>query len=218
MTNECIPVEALGTLETLPPDHPMRRHAETCPRCNAMAFAYAQFVQGDTVEGANPADADRRLDAFIAQHVERGPAVPVSGAPKHGRGRWFEMPSFRFAAAAAVLVLIAAAVMRWQPWAGDEIVYRGGSATGITVEAARPANDGTIELRWAAVPGADSYQVTILAADLSEVTRLPATTEARARFDPTTAPGSAYWQVSAMREGGVIANSAPEPVVVVTDE
>ena len=215
MTNECIPLEALGTLEALPPEHPMRRHAETCPRCSSLAFAYAEFVRAATIGGAKTADADVRLDAFISERVEgdRGQAVPISGAPRRGRGRWFELPSFRFAMVASALVLTAAVVLRWQPWSEGEIVYRGGEQGGITVDAPRSLDDGVIELSWGAFPGADAYQVTILGADLSERVRLTPQKDLSARFDPrAAAPGAAYWQVSALREGEVLTPSAPEPL------
>jgi hypothetical protein len=217
MTKDCIPLEALGTLDALPPDHPMRRHAATCPRCSSLLFAYESFVRADAVQGADAPEAERRLDAFITRRVQGGEPepAPVARAPKRGRGRWFELPAFRFAAAAVALVLIATVVARWQPWAPERIVYRGEGDAAIEVEPAQLLADGAFELRWTAVPGADSYRVTILGADLSELARLPLPNQVGARFDPKSlAAGqtAAYWRVEALREGGVIASSAPEPL------
>lgn len=217
MKNDCIPVEALGTLDALPADHPMRRHAATCPRCSSLLFAYAEFARAEDVEGADPADAERRLDAFIEREVERGRAgaAPVTGAPKPGRGRWFDVPVFRFAAVTAAIVLAAVVVWQWQPWGRDEIVYRsgaGGAAGAIAVETPRVLEDGALELAWSEVPGADAYEVALLGPDLAELALFPVRGATSLRVDATRAAGAAYWQVGALREGGVIANSAPEPL------
>jgi hypothetical protein len=217
MTNECIPMEALGTLEALAPDHPLRRHAATCPRCSSLLFAYAEFARATPVDGANPADADRRLDAFIAREVERHHAdpVPVSGAPRRGRGRWFDVPVLRLAAVTAAIVLVAAVVWQWQPWGGDEIVYRSGTGAAggaITVEAPRALEDGAAELAWSAVAGADVYEVMLLGPDLSELAVIPVRDATSVRVDRARMEGAVYWQVGALREGGLVANSAPEPL------
>ena len=37
----CIPVEGLGELEALSPEHPWRRHLADCPHCRALLAATA---------------------------------------------------------------------------------------------------------------------------------------------------------------------------------
>ncbi len=203
----CIPMEALGTLDALGPDDPMRRHVEQCPRCSAMRVAYREFVRADAPKSAHVRDADARLAAFIAERVE---GVEVSGAPHRARGRWFEMPTFRFAAAAAVMIVLAGAVAKWMQ-APDQDVLRGGPRIVLTLETPQALSDGTLALRWTSVPDADAYQVVLLRDDLSEVARMPATDQREFTLDRSTLPADAtHWQVTALREGAVATESSPE--------
>lgn len=208
----CIPMEALGTLDALGPEDPARRHVEHCARCSAMLVAYREFVRADAPGRALVHDADTRLAAFIAERIEGVPGVKTAaGAPRRPRGRWFEMPTFRFAAAAAAIVLIGVTVTRLLPRSSDEVVLRGDPHVVFSLEAPRTLPDGVIELKWAPVADADAYQVTILGIDLSEVLRVPATSDTRVTLNPGALPADATrWQVSALREGGVIAESLPE--------
>jgi hypothetical protein len=81
----------------------------------------------------------------------------------------------------------------------------------VTLEAPRVLSNGAIELSWTSVPDADSYQVVLLRDDLSEITRLPATSEQSATLDRASLPSDATrWQVAAFREGAVAAESTPE--------
>src|SRR5262245_59388866 len=120
--NECIPVDQLGTLKQLNADDPRRRHAESCPRCSSLLFAYEEFTKADQRADARVAEAEAHLARFIAQNVEETPPVRVSGAPRQGK-RWFEFSGLKMAAAVAAVLLVA--VIVWQPWQSKEIVYRG---------------------------------------------------------------------------------------------
>lgn len=203
----CIPMEALGTLDGLGPEDPRRRHAETCARCSAMWVAYREFIRAEAPRHARVDDADTRLAAFIQQRVE---GVTVVGGPRRTRGRWFEMPTLRFAAAAAVLVVAAVAVTQWLPDSNDTAV-RGGSRIVVTLEEPRALADGTVELKWTSVPDADAYQVVLLREDLTEIVRMPATGEHVMTLDRAGFPADATrWQVTALREGAVAAESTPE--------
>ncbi|HXV15095.1 MAG TPA: hypothetical protein VEC56_12885 [Candidatus Krumholzibacteria bacterium] len=204
----CIPMEALGTLDTLGPDDPRRRHVERCARCSAMLVAYREFLRADAPRNAHVGDADTRLAAFIKERIEGIEAT--AGAPRKPRGRWFEMPSFRFAAAAAVMVVIAGVVAQ-QMRGPDEPVVRGETRTVVTLDAPRVLADGAIALSWTSVPDADSYQVVLLRDDLSEIVRTPATHEQSLTLDRGSLPSDATrWQVAAFREGAVAAESTPE--------
>lgn len=210
--NECIPMEALGELDSLSPDDPRRRHVDRCPRCGALAFAYSEFMRTDPVAGAHVDDADTRLEAFIAARIAvRGAAAPTSG----GASRWFELLSLRpaWALAAAVLVLSSVAVLRWQPWRSDEIVYRGAPSSGISVGAPRDLGDGRVELTWSPVRGAESYVVMILSKDLGAIAARE-TTSASLVVDlgALASDGPAFLQVTALLDGDVIAESPPVPV------
>lgn len=206
--DECIPLEVLGTLGTLDAEDPRRLHIERCARCSAMLVAYREFVRADSPERAHVRDADKRLAAFIAERVE-GVETGV-GAPRRPRGRWFQLPTFRFIATTAALLFIAVAVTQFLPGSREGVVLRGGPHAGFSLEAPRVLDDGAIELGWAPVANADMYQVTILGTDLSEVFRMPATSETRVTLDTRTLSAEATrWQVTALREGGVVAESTP---------
>ena len=199
--DRCIPMEALGTLDALSPDDPMRRHAETCPRCSAAMTAYREFLRAESPRGADVHDADRRLARFITERVE-GVAQTQSA-----RFRW---PVMRWAVAAAVVV-VGATIVAKQMDRSDGTVLRGDERVELSTLAPRTLADGSVELSWDAVPDADRYQVTLLRKDLTEVARMVATTELRATLDRASLPSEAVsWQVSAFREGAVIVESAPQ--------
>jgi hypothetical protein len=207
---ECIPLEVLGTLDA---EDPRRLHIERCARCSAMLAAYREFVRADAPGRARMRDADARLAAFVAERVERGDAKytePVAGAPRPPRGRWLRIPAVRFVATTAVFLLIAVAVTQFLPDSKEALVLRGDPRAAFSLEVPRAQDDGTLELSWASVADADAYQVTILGDDLSEVFRLPATHDTRVSLDVGVLPAQATrWQVTALREGGVIAESSP---------
>lgn len=210
--NKCIPVERLGTLKQLPADDPRRRHAASCPRCSSLLFAYQEFIDAGVVEHANPAAADAHLARFIETHVEGAPPERVSGAPRRGRGRWFDRTFLRVAGAVAAIAVVAVVFVRWQPWEAKPIVYRGESAAQFTGLGAATAADGVVDLHWDRVKSADAYRVTILASDLSEITRLAPGPALSARFDarPGTSSAPYYWQVTALSEGAEILTSDPQ--------
>jgi len=208
--NECIPVDQLGTLKQLSADDPRRRHASACPRCSSLLFAFEAFVEADAADGANPVAAEMQLGRFITAHIEATSPERTSGSPRRSRGRWFERSPVNIAAVAAILVLTVV-VARWQPWQSKEIVYRGEASAQFTGLRATATADGTVELHWDAVKDADAYRVTILAQDLSEITRLSPGASLSARADARGMSGTPYyWQVTALLEGAEILTSDPQ--------
>ena len=206
--NECIPVEQLGTLKELREDDPKRRHAASCPRCSSLLFAFEEFTRASQRPGARVAEAEADLGRYISTHIEAAPAENVSGAPRHGRGRWFDFSFMKMVTVAAAAVLLAVVVVRWQPWESKSIVYRGEPSAQFSGLAAARSQDGSIDMHWNAVQGADAYRVTVLGKDLSEITRLaPA-----AALSAHVAPGgdAYYWQVTALAEGAEILTSDPQ--------
>ena len=202
----CIPMEALGTLDALGPGDPTRRHVEQCARCSALVVAYREFVRAEVPSGARVADADTRMAAFIAERVE---GVEATGGSRRPRGRWFEMPTFRWAAAAAVMAILAGTVAKWMQ-GSEQTAVRGDAHIVLTLETPRLVTDGAVELNWTSVPDADAYEVVLLRDDLSEVVRLPATSERELTLDRSAIPaGATHWQVTALREGAVAAESTP---------
>jgi hypothetical protein len=214
MMNECIPVDQLGTLKQASEDDPRRQHAASCPRCSSLLFAYEEFVRAneraDASEraGANVAEAEAALARFIAAHIEAAPGERIAGAPRPGRGRWFDFSLLRMTAALAAVVLVAVVLVRWQPWESRSIVYRGDQKAQFSGLSAARAGDGSVDLHWGAVPNADAYRVTILGADLTEITRLDPTPSLTARLG--AAEKGYYWQVTALEEGAEILTSDPQ--------
>lgn len=199
--DRCIPLEALGTLEALSPDDPIRRHSDACPRCSAALAAYREFLRADSPCGADVTDADRRLAAFINERVE--------GVEKSRRAP-FRIPTFRWAVAAAVIV-VGATIIAKQMDSSDRVVLRGEPRVELSVLAPRTLADGAVEFGWNAVPDADQYQVVLLRKDLTEVARMVPTTELRATLDRSSLPSDAVrWQVCALREGAIIVESTPQ--------
>ncbi|HET6348859.1 MAG TPA: hypothetical protein VFH88_07215 [Candidatus Krumholzibacteria bacterium] len=209
---DCIPVEMLGTLGQLPDDDPVRRHAATCPRCSARWFAYQEFVRAQSLEGADAEDADTRLARFIETHIEAAETAPVTGSPRRGRGRWFDVSWLRLGLAAVVLVVVAVTVWRWQPWVPKEPLYRGETSAHFTGLHAAAGTDGLIELTWDPVRNADAYRVTMLAQDLTEIEQLGPTPALSIRFDPSAdgVKPAWYWQVTALYQGGELLTSDPQ--------
>jgi hypothetical protein len=206
--NECIPVEQLGALKLLGEDDPRRRHAASCPRCSSLLFAYEEFVRADQRADASVAEAEAVLARFIATNIETAPAERISGAPRRGRGRWFDFSFMKMAAVSAAVVLMAVVLVRWQPWESKSIVYRGEPSAQFSGLAAARSADGNLDVRWNAVPNADAYRVTILGADLAEITRLDPAPALSARLVPGA--NAYYWQVTALQEGAEILTSDPQ--------
>lgn len=207
---ECIPLEVLGTLGTLDAEDPRRLHIEHCARCSAMLAAYREFVRADAPGRAPIRDADARLAAFIAERVEAEGTETGGGVARRPRGRWLHMPVFRFVVTTAAFLLVAVAVTRFLPDSSEELVLRGDPRAAFSLQPPRTQGDGALELAWEPVANADAYQVIILGTDLSEVVRLPVTRETRVSVDVGALPVEATrWQVTALREGGTIAESLP---------
>ncbi len=203
--NECIPVDQLGTLKQLNAEDARRRHAASCPRCSSLLFAYEEFVRANERADASVPEAEMHLARFIAEQVGESPSVRVSGAPRRGR-RWFDFSVLRISAAVAAVLLIA--VIFWQPWQSQEIVYRGEASAQFTGLRAIAAADGSVDVSWDVVKNADAYRVTILKQDLEEITRLEAGNALSVHLDSDMA--AYYWQVTALADGGEILTSDPQ--------
>ncbi len=201
----CIPMEALGTLDELAPDDPMRHHVASCPRCAAAMIAYREFVRVDVPHHANVRDADARLAEFIAARIERADTHAVSSP----RPRWFELRAWRVAAVAAAVAIVAVGVFNLLPKPEGSVV-RGVVREDFVVNAPRMLGDGRVTLSWKAVTDADAYRVVFLGDDLSEVHRTAATTELHVTVARDVMGAAATrWQVAALREGAVLVESAP---------
>lgn len=224
MTEKCIDIENIAEVLDLPVDDLRRRHLEECPRCSSILHSFQAFLKAEGVPGSDPADAEMRLSEFIISNFEKtstdpSMAVPVPGRPGflaeflHGL---FRRPVW----VVAVLVIVAAGMLWWQPWIQDQPVLRSTTPaeTGIPLDLAPPQalEDGSLRLAWQPFDGADSYEVRLYDGDLSELTRIGPLTKTTMVLTrsmlPAGVPAAMLWRVVALDEGDKIAASKLAPL------
>ncbi len=183
MTHRCPPAQDLARLLELPADDPRRLDAGGCPRCDAMLCALRAFLAGDpTIPRREQGAAERALARFIAQELVTTAPSKATRALRARAGRWRAMlggwTPARTAALAAASALAAVMVhvsrdgpdpgrlgQRTRGDAGD----LGGAAGGLILERPLTLPGGDLELRWAAVTGADRYVVELFDSALDTV-------------------------------------------------
>ncbi len=213
---DCIPIEQLAALDSLPADAPELRHVARCPRCRARRSALAEFTRPEVLPAeAHAAEAGARLDAFIDDLVAPQPAP--ARASRRGPFAWLA-PAWRPVFALAVLAVVAGGV--WMTTRSPGVsTLRGEPDLTFTLSLPRAIPEGWT-LEWPARPGAESYDVLFLATDLREIARIPNVngTHFVLRRDAlpaglTLAPEQ-FWQVIARKDGVEISRSAPAPLAL----
>lgn len=176
MPRECPDVADLGELATLPAGDPRLAHVENCAHCRSLMAEFRAF------EAGNPALSDpgreQQVADFLVHAIEDSPAEPVS---RPSRSWWRSRALAPSLAVAAVLLLM----LSWRPLdmmgpPGADTVMRGDS-----LRAGPPdlqlqgtvAASGALHLTWSALPSAESYEVVLYSASLTELAVLPAGTE-----------------------------------------
>jgi hypothetical protein len=213
MEEHCIDVERIEEVLALPPDHPERRHAETCPRCVSIVASYRSFVAAEPDEDAGLDRAQPALDARIRE--EAGRWIPHKPALRSSRSLWdvFRRPAFVVALATLVIGVIAVWTMR----SPERETFRGNETktAEFVLHPSVVGADGAIQLSWAAVAGADQYQVRIYGPDMSEIYRSSPAAETSLTLSRSSLPADLpsaldlTWQVYALAQGDVVASSAP---------
>jgi hypothetical protein len=208
---QCLEVDRIAAVLDLPPDHPERRHAESCPRCTALVDSYRAFVEAEPVEGSGLEQTRGDLDAHIRSQAERW--MPDTRVQSHSV--WWRTLLRPAPILAAGVVLVAAAW--WFARAPEESVTRGDvpAEQSIVLHEAQANADGSIVLSWDAVTGADRYRVRIYGPDFHEVYQsadVTATSLTIAR-DALPAelprPADLTWEVQARFGTDVIGVSTP---------
>jgi hypothetical protein len=197
MAIRCFDLEELAEVVGLEPSDPRRQHLEACPRCQALAMVFTEFLRDRSVPPeSNPEDAAARLQAAFEEELSGGfapdhpPARSSSPSPTQGSPRaritprfpWLRATGLRPVLAAAVMVLVAGALYlnaEWRTGRDRSDVLRGApstpsraTATGSWLLPVETDATGIRILRWRAVPGADAYEVRFFGADLRDFARI----------------------------------------------
>ena len=222
MSDRCPEMEELIAAATRP-DAATSHHVRECPRCRNRLRLWDEF-RAAPVEGGAPAPAARLRLQELIDHLATAPAgaaareesrpAPAMGIVERFRQHW-GAGSLRPALVAASLVIVAgAAFMTWQMTHPGPDMLRGAGSSEVFVELEAPRSvPAGVELSWAPVEGADSYQVRLLTAELTEIRTLavPHGTGLVVSADslPTaSAAGEVLaYRVVALRGGAVVASS-----------
>lgn len=208
---DCIDVTEIGAVLELPADHPARRHAETCPRCKSLVASYRSFVAAEPVDGAELERVRGFLDARIRADATRWqPSRPPVRA-----FRWQSLLRPMPLLAAGFVVLLAAVF--WTTREPEQSTLRDSApqVESFALQPAQIAADGSLQLAWSPMSGADQYQVRLYGPDFSEIFRSANTTATSltihpdrfaAKLPPTL---DLTWRVFALSQGDVIATSPP---------
>jgi len=224
-SDRCLSVEELDGVLGLDSAHPRRRHLESCPRCGARLLVYREFIEDlSPAPGSDTRDAAVRLRQAFDEELGRGPIREGAGArPASLRAGWFRSLTMKPAWALGVVLLVAGAyyaglhyrstreasdLLRSTPPPGA--VPDGGR---IELLAPRIVPGGEIEMRWNAVPNADSYRVRLIGADLADLAHFEPVPDTWLSLRPDQIPRNLSsgevigWEVVALRAGQEIARS-----------
>jgi len=208
-TAGCIPLERFDG-EFTPAEH---AHLAVCARCQTEQALWHEFT-----ESVPSADEGAAVQWIAAEVRRRRTDAPASGKSVWDRWR-LPIWSFRWAAAAAAIVLAAAiGYLAWdrEPDISrnrEDAIYRT-----TRVETLKPQGDleeAPRELTWVAVPGAARYEARVLEVDRTLVWSAASTTPQAtlpAAVIARSVPGrSLLWEVDALdRSGTVIARSGTQ--------
>ena len=213
---ESFPDDVLLELLELPDDDPRLVRVRRDPAAWSRLLALREFlVPTAAPEGARPEEAERHLRAQIAQAVRRpGPDViplaPRTAGRARGSGparapRWAWIPI-----AAGLLIASAVFLVHRRD---DSRPLRGTSTSAAVVLSAAVIEGDAVRLSWRSVAGADAYEVTLLATDLSALgpARQSSDTTLLLRRDASLSRVDAgdpvLWRVTATRRGAPMAES-----------
>ncbi len=218
MTGPCFNPDDLGELLTLPPTDARLSHLDDCPACRTMLASYRKFLD----DSANPSGCDRidagiRLDSFIREQILGGAPTVTEAEPQRRVFFASILRSLRSPIVRPVLAvgsLLAIALLSWDRFDPGQRnqppdLLRGEedrTADSFTSMSAARHADGSFQLTWSVVEGAEVYQVLILSATLDELTRIGVQGETSLRLPAEQIPRSErpaplFWQVVALRDG-----------------
>ena len=215
---------------------PRRRLLEPQARLRARARAFEEFESpGNVPEGARLAEAETRLAESLQRElgvpIRREAWVPEGRAnqsvrlPARGRRRVTPGPFWAPALAAAVLIVVVggAWMLLTRPNPQTTPIMRGEtprSPAGTLTGTSRVDEGGNVRFEWTATTEATTFVVTILAPDLTEMTRLEPVTVTHTQLAPgaldtsLVPEGQLLWRVTALRGTDEIARSSMMPLTL----
>jgi hypothetical protein len=197
------------------PGDPRREHLRTCPSCQALLRAHALFLDPrDLPAAADPEDADRRLDDFLAREI--------SGRRPRSRHHLLSWP---LALAAAVVFAVGLSFL-WSPHEATPpvVIPRGETGVDSLLHLAPPRREaGGVRLTWTGLSEgsltsggpAPDYRVRILDARHTLVTELDAGSDTTMLVDATALSGGQeillplLARIVELQDGRVVSRSAP---------
>jgi hypothetical protein len=211
--------ESLEEISALPASDPRRRHVEGCARCRAMLEAYRIFLEAPPpLPELDAADVRARMTAARASEATGHiPTVRRAVGRRRARVTWSD---WRLAGAAAALVVVAGLLyatrdLRQKSEVNLRGVERRRQPAPEILESSRDSN-GTLTIRWRAVPAATNYRVMLFGAGLDLLGQVEAGSRTELVLAPPQLPpgshGPVYGQVVALRDGQEIATSSLAPV------
>lgn len=159
-TPECIPIPKLAE----PLSETDAKHLAACPRCQSELTLWREFNE------SAPRAEEGAAVAWISGELRRRSAVQPPRARSWWR-RWAPVPSYRWSAGLAAVLLIAASVALYNSRTRRQLAPEPageGALRSQGVAVVSPLGDLDVppaELSWQAVAGAASYQVQILEVD-----------------------------------------------------
>ena len=217
----CVEVERIGNVLEYPEDHPVRRHAETCPRCRTILASYQAFLRSEPGADAHLEEARTHLDAAIAGRARAVmPSQPQAPLRVTRAGWWGRLLRPMPALVGALIVVVATVLwMRTDRGVETPALRTDGNAGSVwrpNQPSAQP--DGSVLLSWSAVEVADAYEIRVYGPALEILARLGPTADTSLVLDrsalPTDLPADSdlTWRVVAYRGGAELAASAPRSV------
>jgi hypothetical protein len=230
MKPECIPVEQLERVASLPAGHAGRAHLDACDRCQAMLLLLREFTTPSAQPEADVDAVDARLRSIVdgvfgqpgaaVADGDTGAAAPSPKVlplplPRAATRPWHLQPG-ALAFAAGLVIVSALAVIALRP---GHVLMRGSEPAGAprALEPVR-TSDGE-RLAWTRQAGADAYRVLLFDRGMTEIARLGPVADTLLVLEHANLPSGVRsgdrlgWQVEALAGGDVQARSRVRAVV-----
>lgn len=229
MKNACIQESDLPVVSELPESSAPRRHLQGCARCRARLAAFKAFFEpADAAEGARPDEADRVLASILDREIYGTASRAAAGhrlGESSGAGfgamiRLLWRPALRPAWAVGILLLGIVGVRELRHSGDEPIILREDrDAAAASIVPGEPAwtADGSLELRWGALAGAERYLVLYYGEELDELGRIEAGGAPRcllpeAAVRQVREGAQLFYRVFALRGGDRVASSTMTPL------